>query len=159
MVTLSPQVPVSSTLESPSPPTSPGLSTSPSITAKQLTGRLHRCFRDAPPYLCHCIYQTTMHSPQTGLLWHYLGSPSNQRQEQARGYPEICCMVVLSQRTGYNLSAQSSTKNPSSSPPIPSEFQLFSVISHWNTLPEDIVDAPSINSFKSRLNRFYTLLS
>ena len=29
----------------------------------------------------------------------------------------------------------------------------------WNTLPEDIISAPSLDSFKNRLSRFYTSIS
>jgi len=29
------------------------------------------------------------------------------------------------------------------------------VVNNWNSLPEDVVKAPSVNSFKKRLNDFH----
>ena len=39
-----------------------------------------------------------------------------------------------------------------------SRMQFFSnrVISQWNRLPEDVVSAPTTNSFKNRLDRYWT---
>ena len=176
-----------------------------SITAKQLTGRLHRCFRDAPPHLRHCIYQTTIlpKLDYCSAIWDpHLIKDKNKLEgiQKFAGrvitknwlsdYQSICSKLNLKPlhirrhiqklKLCHKILSNSScidsthfTPHPHPSPRSSNSFQLFrphastrqqqasfffEVIPHWNALPEDIVDAPSINSFKTRLNRFYTLL-
>ena len=37
-------------------------------------------------------------------------------------------------------------------------FFSHRIIEHWNQLPQHVVDAPSVNSFKNRLDRHWKLL-
>ena len=33
--------------------------------------------------------------------------------------------------------------------------KVFAIVDGWNKMPPDVVNAPSLNSFKSRLNKFW----
>ena len=37
---------------------------------------------------------------------------------------------------------------------IAKNFFTYKVINHWNRLPQEVVDAQSINTFKNRLDRY-----
>ena len=70
-------------------------------------------------------------------------------------YDEVCCpglqRVLYSSTRGHNfkLYKKFSRRN------IRKHFFTLRIVDTWNSLPEDVVNAPSVNSFKNRLDRFW----
>jgi hypothetical protein len=73
--------------------------------------------------------------------------------------PEASTIIKLMNDTEQRFSTRTNSRkviyNRANTNIRKNSFSIYRIAKYWNKLPENIVNAPSINSFKNRLNKYW----